>query len=41
MLNGKLYFLIVTLILNALLKPDAKNPPNGPITLLNTDNDSE
>lgn len=30
-----------TLILNALLKPLAKKPPNGPITELNTDNDKE
>jgi len=29
------------LILNARLKPLAKNPPNGPITELKTDIDSE
>lgn len=27
----------MTLILNARLNPEAKNPPNGPMTLLNTD----
>lgn len=30
-----------TFILNALLNPEAKNPPNGPITLLKMDNDNE
>lgn len=30
-----------TLILNARLNPDAKKPPNGPITELNTLNDNE
>lgn len=32
---------LFTLILNARLNPDAKNPPNGPITELNTLMDSE
>lgn len=32
---------MITLILNALLKPLAKKPPNGPITELNTDIDNE
>lgn len=31
----------LTLILNARLKPEAKNPPNGPITELNTLSDKE
>lgn len=30
-----------TFILNARLKPEAKKPPNGPITLLKTDRASE
>lgn len=34
-------FALFTLILNALLKPLAKKPPNGPITELNSDNDKE
>lgn len=31
----------LTLILKALLNPEAKNPPKGPITLLNKDKDNE
>lgn len=30
-----------SLILNARLKPDAKKPPNGPMTELNSDSDNE
>jgi hypothetical protein len=30
-----------TLILNARLNPEAKNPPKGPMMLLNMDNDTE
>lgn len=32
---------IRTFILKALLNPEAKNPPNGPMTLLNMDSDKE
>lgn len=32
---------IPTLILNALLKPEAKNPPKGPITLLKIESERE
>ena len=34
-------FFNLTLILNARLNPEAKNPPNGPMTELNTLNDKE
>lgn len=40
-LTSQLIQHLITLILNARLNPLAKNPPNGPITELNIDNDNE
>lgn len=41
LINVYTYSKCFTFILKALLNPEAKNPPNGPITLLNNDNDKE
>jgi hypothetical protein len=39
--SPKRHLVSLTLILNARLNPDAKKPPNGPMTELKMLNDSE